>query len=604
MLLRIHVFSPFACGKEKGSMNPLFCQIRKFLWDICRKFIVFCGNYSTLDEKFDKEKKVLIPLIKEHYTQLCKIAEKENDQNKLLTFSLALADSHLSTAKFMYTCHETKSLIKKELNVALEIFRRIVKDHPGSAEEQLADALLFSARIRCDSKRKHSFTKPYGLRGTVKPSDRNDVIELLQEALQLCGPSEKEMSAEISEYSAVVYIDSGDYEKAEKELLRALELREEIYQESVLRKKDAKEKIFIYMGISYTPELVHLADTRVDLSHLYGMKGDFGERDYYWSLAMNEYSAILQVEPQEYDSLAYAYLTRGNYMLNQKLSGQQVDVHAIKEYLAWAEIMFNKLVEVNFEKYCVHLYYSKIFLGRAYASMFCEKRIELYRDYGFHLILETYQLERQMRSSCFTDDSIFNRLVSYISYLFLKIFYKNKVNNSQAGYQADRLLLASEFYSSILQYSKALYAVSQAEKLIVPLCQNGDNCFYYKTFLANILKQKYFIYRMLEETENMNNILKQLTSLYRELSEKDDNYKRCLAEVLMESGFICGKIETHMDFYTVLFTIAESGRGFFSEVLDIYKEFSDDSGIAAMAENILEDLNSSNKKNTYYSVLE
>ena len=36
MLLRIHVFSPFACGKEKGSMNPLFCQIRKFLWDICK----------------------------------------------------------------------------------------------------------------------------------------------------------------------------------------------------------------------------------------------------------------------------------------------------------------------------------------------------------------------------------------------------------------------------------------------------------------------------------------------------------------------------------------------------------------------------------------
>ena len=91
--------------------------------------------------------------------------------------------------------------------------------------------------------------------------------------------------------------------------------------------------------------------------------------------------------------------------------------------------------------------------------------------------------------------------------------------------------------------------------------------------------------------------------MYRELSEKDDNYKRCLAEVLMESGFICGEIVTHMDFYTVLFTIAESGRGFFSEVLDIYKEFSDDSGIAAMAENILEDLNSSNKKNTYYSVL-
>ena len=42
MLLRIYVFSPFACGKEKGSMNPLFCQIRKFLWDICDKFTDFC----------------------------------------------------------------------------------------------------------------------------------------------------------------------------------------------------------------------------------------------------------------------------------------------------------------------------------------------------------------------------------------------------------------------------------------------------------------------------------------------------------------------------------------------------------------------------------
>ena len=28
-------FSPFDCRREKGSMSPLFCQIRKFLWDIC-----------------------------------------------------------------------------------------------------------------------------------------------------------------------------------------------------------------------------------------------------------------------------------------------------------------------------------------------------------------------------------------------------------------------------------------------------------------------------------------------------------------------------------------------------------------------------------------
>ena len=30
----IHVFFLSSCRKAKGSMNPLFCQIRKFLWDI------------------------------------------------------------------------------------------------------------------------------------------------------------------------------------------------------------------------------------------------------------------------------------------------------------------------------------------------------------------------------------------------------------------------------------------------------------------------------------------------------------------------------------------------------------------------------------------
>ena len=59
MLLRIHVVSPFDCGKEKGSMSPLFCQIREILWDICEKISkkaeknILCGlvkqkNWSIL----------------------------------------------------------------------------------------------------------------------------------------------------------------------------------------------------------------------------------------------------------------------------------------------------------------------------------------------------------------------------------------------------------------------------------------------------------------------------------------------------------------------------------------------------------------------------